>query len=125
MNQADYKLILMGLGQVLTKARHDLGLTQGELASKMGKVQSAVAKIERAPSENIALRIIYELATLLEMPLSEVFARAENLAGFQQKDLHLPKKKPALDVNHVDEVISNAFERAHQDILRQLTRFDT
>jgi len=53
MDKKSYERLLIGIGQVLAEARASSGMTQGELGKKLDKVQSAVAKIERAPSPNI------------------------------------------------------------------------
>lgn len=46
----------------LTKLREELGVTQRELAEKVGKPQSTIARIENG-SMNPSLNILYEIAT--------------------------------------------------------------
>jgi len=73
----DYADFLVSLGEALSRIRRDVGLTQGQLASRAGRKQPAIAKIENGPVPNIALRVIYEICQAVPMPLSALFQRAE------------------------------------------------
>lgn len=46
----------------LTQLRQELGVTQRELAEKVGKPQSTIARIENG-SMNTSFKVLYEIAT--------------------------------------------------------------
>ena len=68
--------------------RKDSNLTQGELAERVQKQQPAVAKIENGPTQNVALRVLYEIAEAIPVPLSRIFQMTEaKLSYGVQKEL--------------------------------------
>ena len=76
-NHADYQKLLKALAEVLVEGRHRASLSQSQLAQKTNKLQPAIAKLEGTLQPNVALRVIYEVASALDMPLSLVFKNAE------------------------------------------------
>lgn len=128
MDKKSYERLLIGIGQVLAEARVSSGMTQGELGEKLDKVQSAVAKIERAPSPNVALRVIHETASALGMNLSEVFARAEALVGIESKHKTKESSKKGLSRETrrvISDIVSTNLQKTNDEIIRQLTSIDT
>ncbi len=70
----------MDAGQLIRRSRQKAGLTQAELATRMGTTQSAVARLER-PGSN---------------PRLDTLQRAM-LATGARLDLRAPRRKTALD----------------------------
>jgi transcriptional regulator with XRE-family HTH domain len=68
------------LGAVLKKRRHDLGLSQEELANRAGLHRTYITDVERG-SRNPSLDTIQKLARALEVPLSGLFLEVESAAG--------------------------------------------
>jgi transcriptional regulator with XRE-family HTH domain len=128
MDKKSYDRLLIGIGQTLAEARANAGMTQDELGKQLEKVQSAVAKIERAPSPNIALRVIYETASALGLSLSEVFARAEALVGIEgkHKEKESSKKGLSREIRRaISDIVSTNLQKTNDEIIRQLTTIDT
>jgi transcriptional regulator with XRE-family HTH domain len=67
------------VGQAIRELRHELGLSQEELAYRSGLDRSYVGGVERA-ERNPSLRILIQLAEGMRLPLSAIMARAETLA---------------------------------------------
>ncbi len=128
MGENNYQRLLVGLGQALAEARSASGMTQAELGEQLEKGQSAVAKIERTPTPNVALRVIFETAEVLNLNLSEVFFRAEALAGIES---HLKEKKSTKGGlsrearRMIADIVSKNLQKTNDEILRQLTNLDT
>ncbi|MBI2602336.1 MAG: helix-turn-helix transcriptional regulator [Deltaproteobacteria bacterium] len=128
MKENNYQRLLLGLGQALAEARANSGMTQTKLGEQLAKGQSAVAKIERTPSPNVALRVIYETAEALKMSLSEVFFRAEALAGIESGTRDKKARKGGLSRDArraIADIISKNLQKTNDEILRQLTTIDT
>lgn len=82
-----YSEFLEALGKAVVQIRRDLNLTQGELAARVHKQQPSIAKIENGPTQNVALRVLYEIAEAFPVPLSRIFHIAEtSLASGLLKD---------------------------------------
>ena len=69
------------IGAVLMR-RSELGLTQAELAARMGKKQPPIARFEAGNAENPTLGFLQQLADALDMQLS---VRLEPKADAQTK----------------------------------------
>jgi transcriptional regulator with XRE-family HTH domain len=61
---------LYGIIKDVLARRDDLGLTQAELAARMGKKQPAIARFEAGNAENPTLSFLHALADALDMQLS-------------------------------------------------------
>jgi transcriptional regulator with XRE-family HTH domain len=122
MKNSDYERLLLALGQVLTNSRANAQITQEELGEKLNKGQSAVAKIERNPSPNIALRVLYNTAITLNLSLSDIFLEAERLSGLsttstkkrQNKNLSSSQKK------QITDLVAKNLQKANDNIIRHL-----
>jgi len=68
------------LGTVLKKRRHDLGLSQEQLAGRAGLHRTYITDLERG-SRNPSLDTMQKLARALEVPLSGLFLEIESEAG--------------------------------------------
>ena len=77
MSPGSYRAFLKKLGESLQEQRKQNGLTQTELGEKSARGQSAIGKIERQPAPSIPLRVIYEVASTVPVPLSSLFYQAE------------------------------------------------
>jgi transcriptional regulator with XRE-family HTH domain len=75
--KGEYDFFLKRLGESLQDIRKEHGLTQAELGGKSNRGQSAIGKIERQPAPNLPLRVIYEIAATIPVPLSSLFHQAE------------------------------------------------
>ena len=56
----------MGMGDRIRERRLSLGLTQEELAAKLGLQKSAIAKYENGRVENIKRSVIFEMSKILK-----------------------------------------------------------
>ena len=72
-----YSEFLEALGKAVVQIRRDSNLTQGELATRVHKQQPSIAKIENGPTQNVALRVLYEIAEAFPVPISRIFHLAE------------------------------------------------
>jgi transcriptional regulator with XRE-family HTH domain len=67
----------MEIGKVVKKLRKEKGLTQTELAQKIGKSMRLITYFERGVA-NVSLDTLYDIAKALDVPVSEIFLRSEN-----------------------------------------------
>ena len=127
MENTDYQRLLLALGQTLATARVNAGMTQEELGDLLQKGQSAVAKVERQPGPNIALRVIFELAEALGLSLSDVFLAAENTAGLNKAASQKTNTVglSGIQRSEIESVVARSLKKANDDIVRQLTTIDT
>ena len=63
--QADY---MLKIGRAIAQSRIKLGLTQADLAAKIGTSQSAINRIEHG-KQNASLEIISKIGEALETPI--------------------------------------------------------
>ncbi len=84
------------LARYLTSKRISMGLTQEDIAKKIGKTRSCICRIERGQRESRCLRgyILYQLAKAYDLPTDEVLKKANwpqllllNLDKEDSKDL--------------------------------------
>lgn len=68
------------VGQAIRELRGDAGISQEELAHRSGLDRSYMGGVERA-ERNPSLRILLQVAAGLDLPLSRILARAEELAS--------------------------------------------
>src|SRR5437764_14731308 len=69
-------------GAAVRSRRDHLGISQEELAGRAGLHRTYISDVERG-ARNVSLESIYRLATALEVPLSVLFARVEELSSDQ------------------------------------------
>jgi two-component system response regulator len=67
-------------GAAVRHRRDYLGISQEELAGRAGLHRTYISDVERG-ARNVSLESIYRLATALEVPLSVLFLRFEELAS--------------------------------------------
>ena len=72
MGEQHYSRALKALRVALKRRRHELGLTQEDVAEAMGIVVRQYQKIE-AGEMNVTLRTLTRLATVLRLPLRDFF----------------------------------------------------
>lgn len=67
-----------GIAKYLTDLRVDKGLTQQQIADKIGRSRSCICRIERGKRRRQCLRgsILYELAKAYDAPIEEVLKKA-------------------------------------------------
>ena len=78
---ADTQAILAGLGQAIRELRSSRRLSQEELGNQAGLHRNYVGGIERGERSPTVAAVI-ELALVLQVPVSEIFARAEQVADY-------------------------------------------
>jgi transcriptional regulator with XRE-family HTH domain len=76
----DATLFLRSLGRALRERREALSLTQEAVSLRTGVPQRRIWELE-AGIGNPTARTLLRLVSGLDMPCSELFARAEQLAG--------------------------------------------
>lgn len=76
---------LLSLGRALRERREELGLTQEAVSLRTGVPQRRIWELE-AGIGNPTARTLLRLVAGLEMPCSELFARAEALTAQPQPD---------------------------------------
>jgi transcriptional regulator with XRE-family HTH domain len=64
--------LLAYTGQRLKMARKQKGMTQGELASRLGVAQNSISRYESG-NKSMTLSTLYEMAQALEIPMSYFF----------------------------------------------------
>src|SRR6185312_4589375 len=69
-------------GAAVRLRRDHLGISQEELAGRAGLHRTYISDVERG-ARNVSLESIFRLATALEVPLSVLFARLEELSSDQ------------------------------------------
>src|SRR3990167_5631082 len=74
----DYKLLLKRIGENLSKARIEKGLSQRELGRVAEKNHTVIAKVEKYPPLDLTLRSIYEVARHIPISLTEIFSKSED-----------------------------------------------
>ena len=67
-------------GAAVRLRRDHLGISQEELAGRAGLHRTYISDVERG-ARNVSLESIYRLATALEVPMSTLFARMEELSS--------------------------------------------
>jgi len=60
----------LAVGMLIRKCRVAQGLTQKELARRVGTTQSAISRIEDANYNNLKLETLYRIADALKLPLA-------------------------------------------------------
>jgi transcriptional regulator with XRE-family HTH domain len=68
----DPDLLLSQIGLRVLRRRQDLGLSQKELADRLGIAQTNVARIEHG-KQNLTVRTLIKLAEALDMTAAELF----------------------------------------------------
>jgi transcriptional regulator with XRE-family HTH domain len=69
----DSDLLLSQIGLRILRRRQELGLSQKELADRLGIAQTNVARIEHG-QQNLTVRTLVKLAEALDMTAAELFA---------------------------------------------------
>jgi transcriptional regulator with XRE-family HTH domain len=96
----------MNMGDRIKEVRKLRGLTQEELAQKLGLKDSAIAKYESGRVENIKRSVISEMARVLEC--SPVY-----LLCLDEDNDSLPANKTSVfDVSNVEKEIIKAYRQA-------------
>jgi len=76
----------MELGKVIKKLRKEKGLTQKELAQKIGKSERLITYFERGVAR-VSLDTLYDIAKALDVSVSEIFLQSEE--KFQDPNITL------------------------------------
>ena len=74
----DHAAIKLRLGATIRQFRHDLGLSQEQLAERAGMHRTYIADAERGV-RNMSLSSITRLTEAMELPLPKFFARLEKM----------------------------------------------
>jgi transcriptional regulator with XRE-family HTH domain len=85
-----YESLLKRIGENIARVRMARGLTQRELAQKIGKSQAMVAKVERYPSRDISFRCFYEVCRGLPASMGDMVREAE-----KELELHELSREPS------------------------------
>jgi transcriptional regulator with XRE-family HTH domain len=76
----------MELGEVIKKLRKEKGLTQAQLAEKIGKSDRLITYVERGVAR-VSLGTLYDIAKALDVSVSEIFFQCEE--KFQDPNITL------------------------------------
>lgn len=90
--QVEEELAAINVAQDLVALRESRGLSQAQLASRLGITQSAVAQLESAQPKNVELRTLVRIATALGAQV-EVSIRARQTAVRRSPDRMSRKTK--------------------------------
>ncbi|MGB9682870.1 MAG: helix-turn-helix domain-containing protein [bacterium] len=102
----------MKLGKVVKQLRKEKGLTQKELAKKIGKSERLITYFERGVL-NPSLETLYEIAKVLDIPISEIFLRCENklqnpnITLFMSKVEDLPEEDQAIVLDLISTYLAH------------------
>ena len=72
----DYEKFIKAVGHTIQEQRLAQGLTQTDLAKLSGRNQSFIAKIENGPVPNVGIKVIYDLAIALSLPIAGLLETA-------------------------------------------------
>lgn len=70
----------MQIGQQIYDARHAAGLTQAQLAEKIGTTQSVISDLEDAEYEGHSMQMLRKIAAALDLSVQVSFIPAEHPA---------------------------------------------
>ena len=85
----EYKFFLQKIGENVSRARIEKGLTQRELGKAADKNHAMIAKVEKFPPPDLSLRSIYEIVRHIPVSLGEIVTRAE-----KDLELHTLPREP-------------------------------
>jgi transcriptional regulator with XRE-family HTH domain len=80
LGKALIKLTKTGIGQRLRLARQSRGLTQAQLAKKLGTIQSNISDLERG-ARKPTLQQLVNLGRILDMSIDKILLDAEHQGG--------------------------------------------
>lgn len=93
-------------GAAVRSRRDHLGISQEELAGRAGLHRTYISDVERG-ARNVSLESIHRLATALEVPLSVLFSRLEELST-DQPTRPLVSPDELVDILIVEDSITDA-----------------
>lgn len=97
----------MNMGDRIKEVRKLRGLTQEELAQKLGLKDSAIAKYESGRVENIKRSVISEMARVLECSPVYLLCLDED-----SDSLPINNKTSVFDVSNIEKEIIKAYRQA-------------
>lgn len=84
----DDDVLYKHLGQLIRERRTELGLTQGEVAGRIGLTRTSVTNIERG-TQAVNVATLFRMAEVLEMEVSELLPRPLDARSAIEDDPHL------------------------------------
>lgn len=91
---SDETAIKLRLGATIRQFRHDLGLSQEQLAERAGMHRTYIADAERGV-RNMSLSSIARLTEAMEVPLQKFFGRLEKITVAPAAKNRAKRKAPA------------------------------
>ena len=107
------------LRTIVREKRQGLGKTQEELSAQInGLQQSAIARVETGRSENIGIKVLFDIASACNMKLSELVALAEGV-----DEISHPTASPAWNqVNCKVLLLSHSKQAALSEIINNVIK---
>ena len=99
----DFENFMEKVFEVIREKRKDLGVSQGELSSRMKKPQSSIARLESGGVRDPRISMFFQLGKALEINPAEILGWAYDQvevpsnASDKEKDWRLQKIKNRLD----------------------------
>ncbi len=93
--QVEERLAAINVAQDLVVLRESRGLSQAQLADRLGITQSAIAQLESAQSKNVELRTLVRVATALGAHLNVPIRPSREPVQKPPRAQPRAKKKPA------------------------------
>jgi transcriptional regulator with XRE-family HTH domain len=76
MSDVKFDEFMKNLGEVLKEKRKLKNIAQGELAEKLGKPQSTIARLESFVVKDTHMSLVFEICEVLDLDLASVLSEA-------------------------------------------------
>ena len=103
LTESDFENFMEKVFEAIREKRKDLGVSQGELSSRMKKPQSSIARLESGGVRDPRISMFFQLGKALEINPAEILGWAYDQveappnASAKEKDWRLQKIKNRLD----------------------------
>lgn len=112
-------------GARLRKLRKDRDLSQGDLASKIGVVPSAVGKYERMPNSFPSVEVLIKISDFFNVSLDYLLKGAETAPSVENNISGLLSNSPFIQANHGGMVINGEGTTLSPEVLELLRIYET